>query len=71
MKRGLFDVQSKALEPIWLRIAIVVACFVWAGFELRNGAQIWALVFAAAGIYLGYQFFVVWDPRKRDEEDET
>jgi len=71
-KRSFFDVQSPALEPVWLRAAIVTACGVWGLMELSRGAVFWALVFGAAGAFLYYQFFMVWNPRDpEEEEDET
>ena len=68
-KRSFFDVQSPALEPIWLRAGIVAGCFMWAFLELMGGAYFWAIVFGAAGAFLYYQFFRVWNPPKPDEEE--
>ncbi|MDJ0824078.1 MAG: hypothetical protein QNJ16_01115 [Rhodobacter sp.] len=67
MSRGPFDVQSPLLKPLWLRLGIVAACLAWAAVELSRGAVFWAIVFGAAGAYLAYQFFIVWDPEGGDE----
>jgi hypothetical protein len=38
--------------------------------ELSTGAYGWAALFGAAGLYLLYEFFVVYDPANfRDRED--
>ncbi len=71
-KRSFFDVQSPALEPVWLRAAIVTACGIWGLMELSRGAVFWALVFGAAAAFLFHQFFMVWNPHgEEDEEDQT
>ena len=38
--------------------------------ELSRGAVFWALVFGAAAAFLFYQFFMVWNPRGPEEEDD-
>lgn len=64
-----FDVQSPVFRPVWLRLLVVVLCLGWAGFEAVAGSGGWAVLFGAAGVYLGYQFFVVFDPdQKKDSE---
>lgn len=67
-RRHWTHVQSPVLQPVWLRAAITVVCLGWALLELRNGAFFWAILFGAAGIYLAYQFFVVWDPADPDTD---
>jgi len=57
-----FDVQLPMFKPLWLRLLIVVFCCGWAVFELLSGGVFWAILFGASGVYLGYQFFVVFDP---------
>jgi len=68
MRRGFFDVQSPLFRPLWLRAAVVGVCFVWTIVELTSGGVFWAVLFGAAAVYLGYQFFVVFDPDKGDEK---
>ena len=68
MKRGFLDVQSPVFRPLWLRGAITALCVVWALIELSRGAVFWAVLFGAAGAYLFYQFFIVFDPQ--DPEDQ-
>lgn len=61
-----FDVQTPMFKPLWLRLLIVVLACGWAVFELLGGNVLWAILFGAAGAYLGYQFFVVFDPDRGD-----
>jgi len=66
--KSAFDVQSPIFRPLWLRAVIVVVLIGWALVELSGGAVFWAILFGAAGIYLGYQFFVVFDPDQGGEK---
>lgn len=59
----LVDPNAPFFRPIWVRVLCVIAPLIWAGVELSNGALFWAILFAAAGVYLGYQLFF-----KRDVE---
>lgn len=59
---GPFDLQVPFFRPLWRRVATAGLPLVWAAFELLTGSVGWALIFAAAGLYAGYQFFVAWDP---------
>ncbi|MEP2782724.1 MAG: hypothetical protein ABJO67_06365 [Pseudoruegeria sp.] len=65
-----FAVQSPHFRPLWLRIVIVAFCFGWAVLELvKSGSFNWAAVSAGAGVYLAYQFFVVFDPDADHPDD--
>jgi hypothetical protein len=57
-----FDVQLPMFKPLWLRVLLVGFCLGWAVFEAVTGAVFWAILFGASGVYLAYQFFVVFDP---------
>ena len=70
MRRNWLDVQSPVLRPLWLRVVIVALCLGWALFELSGGAVFWSILFGAAGLYLGYQFFVVFDPADKIDAKE-
>ena len=66
--KGIFDLQHPFFGPLWRRALVTAIAFGWAGVELASGAPGWALLFAAAGAWCGYQFFVVWtDPQDDDE----
>lgn len=65
---GLFDLQHPFFRPVWRRVLATALCVLWAGVELATGSPGWALLFAAAGAWCGYQFFVVWtDPPEEDD----
>lgn len=70
MKQSFFDVQSPIFRPVWRRVVVVALTIVWTLFEMSNGAYVWALIFGAAASYLTYQFFVVFDPKDPDENEQ-
>ncbi|MEM1128991.1 MAG: hypothetical protein AAGH83_00565 [Pseudomonadota bacterium] len=65
-----FDLQVPFFRPLWIRILVTVLCLAWALVELSAGAVFWAVLFAVIGLYCAYQFFVVFDPKDPDAEDE-
>ena len=67
-RRNWLDVQSPLFQPIWLRVLIAGFCLIWSLVEFRGGAVFWGFLFGAAGLYLTYQFFVVWNPDGGDEK---
>lgn len=52
----MFDTTHPWLRPIWVRVAIVAGCLIWALFEYRSGALGWGAVFAAIGVYTAVVF---------------
>ncbi|WP_425041246.1 hypothetical protein [Primorskyibacter sp. S187A] len=60
--KKLFDVQLPFFVPLWRRIALVVACLVWAGLEYAWGNPGWALLFLGIGTWCAHQFFIAFDP---------
>ena len=62
----MFDLQTPFLKPLWRRVAITVVTLLWALVEIAGGNVGWAVLFGAAGLWCGYQFFVVWDPETVD-----
>ena len=67
----MFDLHSPWLRPLWLRVAITACVLLWATLEALNGAFGWAAIFAAAGLWCGYQFFAAWDPARIDAMERT
>jgi hypothetical protein len=63
MKRDPFNIRSPFFRPVGRRAFVTGACIAWACVELSLGNPIWFVVFGAIGGYLGYQFFVVFDPK--------
>ena len=56
---------------LWRRVVATVFCLAWAAMELATGAAMWAILFGAAGLYLAWQFFMVFSPAPDDEGGET
>ena len=66
--KKFFDLENPMFRPLWVRILVVALCTGWAVVELRNGNAIWAVIFGAAGAYLGWQFFLGFDPEPPKDE---
>jgi len=66
-----FDVRHKLFRPVWSRMLVVGVLAAWTGYEAINGHTIWALVFGAATAYLAYEFFVIFDPAKYGEDEDS
>ncbi|MCO6381563.1 MAG: hypothetical protein JXQ91_05575 [Vannielia sp.] len=65
--KNMFDLQHPFFRQLWRRIAVTAIAFAWAGVEYASGAPAWAALFAAAGAWCVYQFFVIWtDPPEDD-----
>ncbi len=62
----MFDLQVPFFKPLWLRIGTVAFCIGWAIFEIAAGSVFWAILFGAAGLWSGYEFFIVWNPKDED-----
>jgi hypothetical protein len=65
----VFEVRHPFFRPAWRRALATAVCFLWAGFEMWNDAPIWAAVFAVAGGYLFWQFFVRFKPEDYEKHD--
>lgn len=66
--RDFFDLQKPFYRPLWIRLTIVILCLAWAVVEFVSGTPFWGVLFGAIGLYAGYQFFVVFDPKDDDPE---
>ncbi len=53
----LVDPNNPFFKPLWVRLLCVAAPLAWAAVELANGSAFWAILFGAAGLYLGYALF--------------
>lgn len=64
----LLDTSHPFFRPAWRRYAMVAATFLWAGFEMSHGNDIWAYLFAGIGGYLAYHLIFAFpkDPPERD-----
>jgi hypothetical protein len=65
----MFDLQVPFFIPLWRRIATVALALGWGAVELLSGSLGWAMLFGGAGLWAGYQFFVVWNPKDPKEPD--
>lgn len=56
-----FDLQVPFFRPLWRRVVTAGLPLIWAVVEVLGGSTGWALLFAGAGLWAGYQFFIAWD----------
>ena len=68
--RKFLDVQTPFFRPLWRRVLVTALCLGWAVIELASGAVFWAILFGAAGIHLAWQFFMVFDPPSKKDDEE-
>lgn len=64
-----FDVRHPFFRPLWRRIMVTAFCFLWAMIELRSGGPFWAMLFGGCGLYIGYHFFVAFDPTDYERKE--
>ncbi|TNC69135.1 hypothetical protein [Rubellimicrobium roseum] len=64
----LFDLNHPFFIPLWRRVAIVVACVLWAMVEAATGSIMWSALFASIGLYCGWHFFFNFHPRPPEEK---
>ena len=61
-RRGLFDVRHRMFRSPVVRVILTALVFGWALVELMRSAPGWALIFALAGGWLVWSWFVTFDP---------
>ena len=66
----LCDFNHPFFAPVWRRVAIVAACFAWAGFENSQGEPVWAMLFFVIGAYCLYGFFLDKNTRYAPDTDQ-
>jgi hypothetical protein len=62
----LLDTSHPFLRPLWRRVAIVVFSLCWALFELSMGEPVWAIAFAAIGLFCAWTLLVAYRPGNRE-----
>jgi len=67
--KEMFEVRHPFFRPVSRRVIATGLCLGWAAFEFLNDAPVWASVFAIAGAYLFWQFFVAFDPKDYDHKN--
>jgi len=60
----MFDLQTPFFLPKWRRVAVVLVCILWGGFEFANANTFWGLLFCAIACYASWQFFFSGWPDK-------
>ncbi|MGO4851329.1 hypothetical protein [Phaeovulum sp. W22_SRMD_FR3] len=59
----MIDPDHPFFAPMWRRVLTTVLPILWGGVELATGNPGWALIFAGAGAYAGWELIV--KPRLR------
>ena len=67
----MIDLQVPFFVPLWRCVAIVAVTLGWALVELTAGSPLWAVFVAAIGVYVTWQFFVVWDTEKIERKTDA
>lgn len=52
------DRNHPFFRPLWRRIAVVAVCLGWAVIEFATLSPFWGVLFAAAGLWAAYEFFL-------------
>ena len=60
-RKSFWDMRSPLLQPLWLRVLIVVVCACWTVVELLQGSVFWTMIFGAAAVFLYVQLLVRFD----------
>lgn len=55
-------------RPLWLRILLVGICLGWAAVEFWTASPGFGLFALALGLYVGWRFFVTYDPDRYEED---
>lgn len=69
-RRNFLDLRVPFFRPLLPRLIVTGVTLGWTAFELVNGNLFWAVLFGAAGAWLVWEFFVVFDPANYEEKDE-
>jgi hypothetical protein len=58
------DVDHPFFLPRWRRIAVVVFCVAWAGFEWVTQSHFWAILATAMAAYAAWALLFAFDPAR-------
>ncbi|ALI56149.1 hypothetical protein [Celeribacter marinus] len=58
---NFLDVRTRFMLPLWRRILFSGLTLFWGALEFSSGSAGFGMLFLAAGGYLVYQFFIVFD----------
>ena len=62
------DIDHPFFRPLWRRVAVIVFCLAWVGWELYNQSYTWALIVGGMAAYGVYVFFIAWNKDKAGPE---
>ena len=62
----MLDLDDPRYRPLWLRVALTAVCLLWGAVEVFTGSPGWGMGFLALGLWVGWRFFVTYDPERRD-----
>ncbi|MFD1696426.1 DUF3329 domain-containing protein [Roseibium aestuarii] len=65
------DAEHPFFRPLWLRIAIVVACSGWAAFEFSMGNMSWGWITTAVAAYGAWTFLIAYKPPQDSSSRDT
>ncbi len=55
----IIDLEHPFFTPVWIRVAIVLACAIWGLIELLNGAVFWTMFFIGLAAICGWRFATI------------
>lgn len=61
------ETELNWFRPLWRRVAVVVICLVWLGFEVWHGEQLWMLIAGGLTAYAVWNFFITFDRQVKDQ----
>jgi hypothetical protein len=56
------DADHPFFRPLWRRVALVLFCLTWTGFELWNGDGFWATMAGGMAAYAAWVFLLSYRP---------
>ncbi|AYD01902.1 DUF3329 domain-containing protein [Neorhizobium sp. NCHU2750] len=63
----MIDPNHPFYAATWRRVAIPLACFIWAGIEIFAGSGFWAAIVGALGLYATYKLWIE-KPKPADKD---
>lgn len=55
------------MQPLWVRVSILVVCIVWCVIEFTSGSPLWGVLAAGAAGYAVWTFFLTFDKAESEE----
>lgn len=61
------ETELNWFRPLWRRIAVLVVCLIWVGFEAWHGEQLWILISGGLTAYAVWNFFITFDKQLKEK----